>query len=249
MRGLMSRYGKASDHYISEIPVSLMAVVQNALGYAWRILLTEVADGQFTICNTHEDVITERLYMILDSIYCDKPELIDGFALFETPVREGNVRNHRGDRPDCQPDLTFRPLRGQIVAKSSVMSAIFVECKPIDSSHHVGSAYCQEGISRFVKGDYAWCVDRAIMLAYVRNICKLPDGLSYVLDQKKEIKNYQLVQKPISMGKTGSGDSIYSTVHNRSSLALSSAIKSTSVTLHHMWVSTVEPCETSKCRT
>lgn len=245
MRGLMSRYRKVSDQQIDKIPMSLLAVVQNVLSYAWRVLLAEIADGRFSICNAHEDVITERLYMILDEIYTDQPELIKGFVLFETPVREGNVRNYRGDRLDCQPDLTFRPIRGQVTLRSSVMSAIFVECKPIDSRHPVGSAYCKEGISRFVKGDYGWSVDRAIMLAYVRNICVLPGGLSYVLEHDEEATNYQLVQMPILMGNTSEGDAIYSTIHNRTSLAV---VDPAPITLHHLWLEPGEPCETSRCR-
>ena len=125
------------------------------------------------------------------------------------------------------------------------MSAIFVECKPIDSRHPVGSAYCKEGISRFVKGEYGWSVDRAIMLAYVRNICVLPDGLSYVLDQDKEANSYQLIQNPTPMGNTSEGDIIYSTVHNRTALAV---VDSALITLHHLWLKPAKPCETSKCR-
>ena len=249
MRGLMSGYRKVSDQYICEIPISLMAVVQNALCQAWRILLTEVADGQFSICNAHEDVITERLYMILGSLHACESEVVKGFALFETPIREGNLRNQQGDRLDCQPDLTFRPLRGKISTKNSVTTGIFVECKPIDSQHPVGSVYCKEGISRFIKGDYAWAVDRAIMLAYVRNICELPDGLSYVLEKEPEKKNYKFVQKLVPLGKTSEGDAIYCTVHDRTLPISPSTIKTALVTLHHLWLCPDEPCETSKCRT
>lgn len=245
MRGLMSRYREVSDQHIDKIPFSFLAVIQNVLSYAWRVLLKEISEDGESICNAHEDAITERLYMILDRIYTDEPELIEGFALFETPVREGNVRNHKGDRLDCQPDLTFRPIRGRVALRSSVMSAIFVECKPIDSRHPIGSTYCKEGISRFVKGDYAWSVDRAIMLAYVRNICALPGGLSYVLNQEEEARNYQLVKKPTLIGDTSEGESVYSTIHNR---ALLGSIGLAQITLHHLWLKPEVPCDTSKCR-
>lgn len=245
MRGLMFRYKEISNQQIDKIPASLLAVVQNVLSYAWRVLLEEIAEGSFSICNAHEDVISERLYMILDQIYTDQPELIEGFVLFQTPVREGNVRDHNGEMLDCQPDLTFRPIRGQVLIRSSAMSAIFVECKPIDSRHPVGSAYCKEGISRFVKGQYGWAVDRALMLAYVRNVCLLPGGLTYVLNQEKEAVQYQLLQKPTPWGTTREGDVIYSTVHNRTSLAVKGSAQ---VTLHHLWLKLEEPCETSKCR-
>ena len=96
----------------SDIPVFLMVIVQNALAHAWRRLLKEVAEGHFTICGKDEDTITERLYMILDDLYSNEPETIQGFSVFQTPVREGNLRNRAGNKLDCQPDLTFRPLRG-----------------------------------------------------------------------------------------------------------------------------------------
>lgn len=240
MRGIMSRYRKVSDQPVCKIPVSLMVVVQNALSYAWSILLTEVRDGSFSICGTHEDVITERLYSILDEIYTHEPDRIQGFAFFETPVREGNVRNYKGDRLDCQPDLTFRPIRGQLQLSSSVMNAIFVECKPIDSQHPIGSAYCAEGISRFVKADYSWSVDRAIMLGYVRNICKLPDGLSYVLNQDSSKITYKVMEVPVLMDKTSQCEEIYRTVHNR--------VIPSSIALHHLWLQLDKPCESSRCR-
>jgi hypothetical protein len=237
----MYGHRKVSDRQVTEVPVSFLAVVQNALGHAWRIMLEDVAEGRFSICNAHEDVITERLYMILGWMHVSEPEAVGGFAMFETPVREGNLRNHRGDRLDCQPDLTFRPVRGQISTKNSATTGIFVECKPVDSQHPIGSAYCAEGISRFVCGDYAWAVDRAIMLAYVRNVCELPDGLRYILRQKRNMTKYRVVQQPKPLSRTSKGDPIYCTVHNRS--------LSTSITLHHLWLSPEEPCEHSRCRT
>lgn len=249
MRGLMSGRWKVPDQHISEISISLMAVVQNVLGHAWRVLLAEVADGKFSICNAHEDVITERLYMILGSLHASEPEAVKGFALFETPVREGNLRNQQGDRPDCQPDLTFRPLRGQISTKNSVTAGIFVECKPVDSQHPIGSAYCKEGISRFVKGDYAWAVDRALMLAYVRNICQLPEGLDYVLGMKSARVNYKLKKKLTPLGITGEGDEIYYTVHDRAPPASLPNNKTALIFLHHLWLNLDRPCETSRCRT
>ncbi|TDX24805.1 hypothetical protein DFO67_12051 [Modicisalibacter xianhensis] len=247
MRGLMTGRGAAIERP-SEIPMFLMAVVQNALAHAWRLLLEEVAEGHFVICGEEEDVITERLYMILDDLYSNEPEVIQGFSSFQTPVREGNLSNRKGDKLDCQPDLVFRPLRGQLVTRSSAMSAIFVECKPIDSAHPIGSTYCKAGISRFVREDYAWAVDRAIMLGYVRNICPLPGGLAYVLDSKTGRQAYRVEEGLMYLTRTTHGDDVYSSVHNRGLDTKPSSVNRLPITLHHLWLNPEEPCEYSRCR-
>lgn len=245
MRGLMTGSGAATGRPCA-IPVFLMTVVQNALSHAWRLLLTEVEEGNFAICGENEDTITERLYMILDEVYSNEPQTIRGFSVFQTPIREGNLANRAGDRLDCQPDLTFRPLRGQLETRSSVTGAIFVECKPIDSAHPIGSTYCKEGISRFIREDYAWAVDRALMLGYVRNICALPAGLSYVLHSEAGRKTYRIQQALTLMGSTQHSDAVYCSVHYRTTKCSTPNLP---ITLHHLWLTPKEPCERTKCRT
>jgi len=131
MRGLMTGRGAAIGRPC-DIPVSLVVVVQNALAHAWRRLLEEVADGNFAICGEEENTITERSYMILDDLYSNEPATVQGLSVFQTPVREGNLGNRAGNKRNCQPDLTFCPLRGQLETRSSAMATIFVECKPTD---------------------------------------------------------------------------------------------------------------------
>lgn len=247
MRGLMTGRGVATDRPCA-IPVFLMGVVQNALAHAWRRLLEEVADGHFEICGEKEDTITERLFMILDDLYSNEPETIQGFSIFQTPIREGNLRNRAGNKLDCQPDLTFRPLRGKLETRSNAMAAIFVECKPIDSTHPIGSTYCKEGISRFVREDYAWAVDRAIMLGYVRNICPLPGALTYVLYSDTGRKKYRVEKELTSLGQTTHGDKVYCSAHLRGCETASPDSPNLPITLHHLWLRPEKPCETTKCK-
>lgn len=247
MRGLMTGRGAAAGRPC-EIPMSFMAVVQNALAHAWRILLGQVAEGKFAICGQEEDTITERLYMILDDLYTNEPDTIQGFSSFQLPVREGNLSNRVGDKRDNQPDLAFRPLRGQLNTRSSAMAAIFVECKPIDSAHPIGSTYCKAGISRFVREDYAWAVDRAIMLGYVRNICPLPDGLAYVLGSDTGKANYRVYEELAYLSKTEHGDEVYCSVHQRESTTPSAPTPNQPITLHHLWLKPEKPCEFTRCK-
>ena len=160
----------------SPIPLSLMIVVENALSYAWRVLLSDVADGKFSLCSAKEDEITEQIQVILGELHAAEPAPVEGFSQLSLG-RDGKVRSYDGRRLDLQPDLTFYPLRGSIPTTNTIFAGIFVECKPVDSNHPVSGAYCKEGLARFIRGDYAWAVDRALMVGYVRNRCWLPSGL------------------------------------------------------------------------
>ena len=59
--------------------------------------------------------------------------------------------------------------------------AIFIECKPVDIDHPAGTHYCEKGIARFVRGEYAWAMTSALMVAYCRPgytiLPKLADAL------------------------------------------------------------------------
>jgi len=245
MNGLMTGH---KDKAQGKIAFSLMVVVQNALSHAWQILLQEVEKGQFSICESHEDEITEKLYMILCEVQARDPEVVKGLSGFETPAREANLRNYRGDKLDCQPDLTFRPPRARITTSNTAITGIFVECKPIDSQHSIGSTYCKAGISRFICGDYAWAVDRAMMLGYVRNICHLPDGLSFVLSQPKAKTDYQVKALPTMAGRASAGEEVYYSQHGRCMPGMYLVGKAPSITLHHLWLYPEQPCENSKCK-
>ena len=140
MSGLMTRgLTAASATFPAKIPVFLFVVVQNTLSTAWRILLEAVKAGEFSICAATEDEITERLHLILGELHAAGDDAVRGLSQFETSTREGNLRNFNGNHLDRQPDLTFRPLRGHIQTINTVPTAIFIECKPIDSAHPVAS--------------------------------------------------------------------------------------------------------------
>jgi hypothetical protein len=70
-----------------------------------------------------------------------------------------------GCKPDKMPDLWLQFISIPSDAKPS-QYGIFIECKPVDTAHPVGSHYCGKGIIRFIQGDYAWAMQDGIMLAY-----------------------------------------------------------------------------------
>lgn len=249
MSGLMTQALRpTAGGKVAEIPLSLMIVVQNVMSTAWRSLLQQVKEGHFSICNATEDQITERLHMILGELDTAGDSAVLGLSQLQSPVREGNVRNYDGAHLDKQPDLAFRPIRNLISCGNTVPTAIFIECKPIDAGHPVPSTYCRAGLVRFVNGDYAWGVDRAMMVGYVRNICTLPGGLSTSLVDPKLSSEMELAGGLEDLPKTASGDAVCQTRHSRKFQLPGVASPVGQIVVNHLWLNPTEPCEQTRCR-
>lgn len=249
MSGLMTQARRpAAGGKVAAIPLSLMIVVQNIMSMAWRSLLQEVREGDFSICDSTEDQITERLYMILCQLDAAGDSVVPGWSQLQTPVREGNVRNYDGAHLDKQPDLAFRPIRNLIACDNTAPLAIFIECKPIDSRHPIPSIYCRDGLVRFVNGDYAWSVDRAMMIGYVRNICTLPGGFSTALADPALSREMELAGTLEGLPNTASGDTVCQSTHDRK-FQLPGMVRSVGhIVVNHLWLYPTEPCEQTRCR-
>src|SRR5216683_32207 len=163
-------------------PLSLRfhLVVEAAICAAW-ILMTNSGRTGFDLRTAGEDTITHELYERLYDEVFDK-SVVDGFdrEVFASVRREPKVRNFNGRNPDKMPDLLVefidRPAR---IMNSQ--HGLFIECKPVDRQHPAGSAYCDEGLVRFVRGDYAWAMQSAMMVGYAREGYSLVPKLSEAL--------------------------------------------------------------------
>jgi len=229
---------------VAPVALSLMIVVENALSCAWRVLLSDVADGTFSLCSAKEDEITERIQVILGELHAAEPAPVAGFSQLSLG-RDGKVRSYDGRRLDLQPDLTFYPLRGSIPTTNTVFAGIFAECKPVDSNHPVTSAYCKDGLARFIRGDYAWAVDRALMVGYVRNRCWLPSGL-LACATGAAAQEYGFAGGIEEASETCLGDKVFRSVHRRS-FALGECLVEP-IALDHLWLYPTSPCEATRCR-
>ena len=81
MSGLMTQARRpTAGRQVAAIPLSLMIVVQNIMSMAWRSLLQEVRKGDFSICDSTEDQITERLHMILGELDAAGDSAVPGLS-------------------------------------------------------------------------------------------------------------------------------------------------------------------------
>ena len=148
------------------VPLPVFLIVEAAVRAAWNILRLRPRPG-FDLLNAAEDVVTHELYEVLSDEVFDK-EVVGGFdrELFTNINREPKVRSYNRAHLDKMPDLLIGLVGRQVSYRSQ--DWIYIECKPVDSTHSAGSHYCGMGIIRFVRGEYAWTMTSALMIGYVR---------------------------------------------------------------------------------
>lgn len=79
---------------------------------------------------------------------------------------------HLEKRPDLSLFLTCR----------NIAFPMTIECKIIDQANdRSGRLYCDNGLRRFLTGEYAWAVREALMVAYVRDNSTIASALAPLL--------------------------------------------------------------------
>lgn len=163
------------------IPVRTCRIVEQAIVRAWQWII-ENPDTGFDLATALENGITHRLHETLfDIVY--RRELVDGFNkdVFTVGTRGAELRNFDGSKRDLKPDLLVGFVKRPSVAYPT-QDWLFIECKPVDAAHPVGSHYRDKGLVRFVRGDYAWTMTRALMVAYARAGYELMKELPAVVE-------------------------------------------------------------------
>lgn len=135
-------------------------VLVDALRAAWDRL--RAAYGG-VLAQWSEDQTTERLEAQLNALLDD--EAVAGFSReFVGVAREPKVVNHDGRHPDKMPDLAFSLRRREPGLRADY--SLHVECKPVNRRDGM-SPYCdQDGMGKFIRGDYACKMRAGFMVAY-----------------------------------------------------------------------------------
>jgi hypothetical protein len=180
-------------------------------------LLRQSPPPNFALATAGEDEITRQLQWVLENRLRKNGE-VAGFdeRVFRKVWRAPEVTNFDGNHPAKKPDLVFELARDETLVLST-HDALFVESKPVDKTHPLTTDYCDAGAMRFINGDYAWAMQEAMMVAYVRNGYTLAANLAPVL---------ALEPRHSALGKPGAfqivdavpiaGEALYFTQHSRS---------------------------------
>ena len=162
------------------VSVAVLLVVEDAIKVAWSII-RQLPANEFDLASAHEDTITQKLHEVLMDELFDT-DTVPGFngELIAKGTREEKLRSFDGAHLDKMPDLIFGVIGRDVYMRTQ--DGVFIECKPVDAAHTTGVHYCDKGIIRFVRGDYAWCMLSAMMVGYAAEgytiVPKLTDALA-----------------------------------------------------------------------
>jgi hypothetical protein len=219
------------------LPVLL--VIRRVVLRAFELLREE----QFNLAAAKEDQVTAALRSTIENKLRQSGE-VRGFdkRTFEIVTRQGGCANYDGTSLTKAPDLFFK-LRDDETEPRLVLSehyGLFIEAKPVDATHAVGSIYCDDGLIRFVRGDYAWAMQEAMMLAYARNGRTIERSLLTAMSAARRMSALQTQHLPtrITMkgaGSTPTAEAVFMSRHERTFQWPDGKGQATPIEIVHVW--------------
>jgi len=221
------------------IGVRWILVAHIAVTTAFTILRVR----KFDLCAAKEDEITNQLENVLRNDLLRKdsvPSLNPDF--FRDVTRGSEVENYNGQKINKKPDLVFH-LQRENRLWDRRQDALFAECKPVGKiAHRLSTNYCavgsnRSGIERFVIGNYAWAMQEALMIGYVRDGLKIHPDLADALKEKsrKVSLGYpSLLQEIVTATPSGDLNSVFHTLHQRN-FPWRNQRPATPITVYHSW--------------
>lgn len=218
-----------------------LLIVEKALRKTWELLRYDPPVG-FDLLLAHEDTITYHLYQIIYNKVLEY-RLVDGFtrAIFSI-TREAKYGDYSGEELDKMPDLSIEiKARRKVTYPSD--DRLIIECKPVDTEHTVGYCYCGKGLIRFIDGRYAWAMQEAMMIGYIRGNYTIQTKLSNALEEyKKKDKTEERIETiryPTSEGEAYLEpwcELVHTSVHLRAFPYPQTQQLAPPITIRHLWM-------------
>lgn len=219
------------------LPVILL--IRRVLLRAFDIL----REQKFDLAGAKEDQVTAALRSTVENNLRQTGE-VRGFSkrTYDAVIRQSQWANYNGTCFAKTPDLFFR-LRDDQVEPRPVLSefdGLFIEAKPVDATHFAGGDYCDEGLIRFVRGDYAWAMPEAAMLAYARDGRTIADHLIPAMSESTRTAALAPVQLPQLCTAAGAAacdtaEGVQISRHRRSFPWPDGKGPATDITIYHLW--------------
>jgi hypothetical protein len=217
------------------LPVILL--VQRVLIHAFELL----RERNFPLSTALEDEITAALKSIIENDL-RQSGTIAGFSkrTYDPIIRQGQVTNYNQTKLTKTPDLCFK-LRNDEEDRPvlSEHEALFVECKPVDGTHSVGGKYCDDGLCRFVDGEYAWAMEEGMMLAYSRKRTIAADLIPAMQDSNR-CEQLKVLDLPMIVTNTSAisqklCEALHVSRHRRGFQWVANKGAATNILIYHSW--------------
>lgn len=129
-------------------------------------------------------------------------------------VGDPGTISYDGSRLEKRPDLSIH------LTDRRPSFPLVVECKLIDASPKASSKktiklYCDEGLARFLRGEYGWASREAFMLAYVRDGSTIWSCLEPFLVKARTLQPDMYLTEALPEPMGGSGTHLARSSHSR----------------------------------
>ncbi|WP_198645416.1 hypothetical protein [Thalassobius sp. I31.1] len=138
--------------------------------------------------------------------------------------------SHLEKRPDLSIYLTERSRNFPLVAEAKILDS---------SKGKTEKLYCENGIHRFLNGEYAWGTREALMVAYVRDGSSINSKLTHYLSSGTPRNSVKYAVETMPEQTSNTSEDIAISTHNRSfSYLAPNTPKSLPgpITLWHLWL-------------
>lgn len=217
------------------LPVILL--IRRVLTRALELLRQQ----QFRLTDATEDEVTAALHSVIENDLREAGS-IAGFnkRTYEPVVRQGQWANYNGAVLTKTPDMSFKLRHDESEPRPVIpeFDALFVECKPVDAKHPAGSKYCDDGLIRFVRGDYAWAMQEGMMLAFARDGRTITKHLIPAMSEVARMKTLHTIDLPsaTTVGlATETAEAVHISHHKRPFPWLHGKGPATDITIYHLW--------------
>ncbi|AFL73520.1 hypothetical protein [Thiocystis violascens] len=225
------------DLPLAPLPRLHLEVIAEALIHIWQCVVGELPEA---VIGSGETLLNTAMINAINRRLSDDDPPLELLATFVFRAERGTEsQNYKGDRLEVRPDISFS-LKGRGAIS---LFPLIVECKIIDGpGRKTVRLYCDEGLKRFVDGDYGWARQEAFMLAYVRDASTIADKLIPFLEQTfgKDPDRFATLRLP---APTGSGADQAESQHSRPFRYpdRSPEVDPGPITIRHIWVNARPP--------
>lgn len=219
------------------IPERLLLVVESAICAAWKEMLSSKW-AETELASAKEDIITDELVERLDRFL--GTSIVPGFSteIFESPNIAAKYSSVDKSRRRMEPDISIK-FHCRRESCNHRYDAIYIEAKPVDDDHRLIKTYIDRGMVKFIDkhGRYAWAMQEAIMLGYVRPEYAIEPDLREALGVRRVAVNWRgSIEKRVSFLKGVSRNSVYETRHSRAFVYPNSSKPASGITIRHLWL-------------
>lgn len=233
-KGRYSSYVPAAELPHPKLPPEIFIILHRVLVRAFEIVSAEPQP----LATMHEDPITCALQRVIENHLRLTGE-VSGFC---SPVFERVVRQYECDSIDGSLQRTdlFFGIRPDDSFRTRIQSdqwGVFAECKPVDAAHPAGRDYCDDGLARFVRGDYAWAMQDGLMVAYSRDERTIASHLVPLMASRKHLRT-QAVVAALPAGDSTPGpdhEALHLSEHARSFEWTNGRGSACPITVYHSW--------------